>query len=159
METLQWRHNGRDCVSNHQSYDCLLNRLFRRRSEKTSKLRVTGLCVGNSPVAGEFSHKSTVRRKMFPFDDVIMRNVSRQEYPLMRCRLDIKVLDQCVISVNPWLCLISPVPDQKQTDASYPNPVKCNFLYLVFINMSEFTNFIKTNFIEISNLSMFTFLS
>ena len=27
---------------------------FRRRSKKTSKLRVTGLCVGNSPVAGEF---------------------------------------------------------------------------------------------------------
>ena len=28
---------------------CLLNRLFRRRSKKTSKLRVTGLCAGNSP--------------------------------------------------------------------------------------------------------------
>ena len=26
----------------------------RRRSNKTSKLRVTGLCAGNSPVAGEF---------------------------------------------------------------------------------------------------------
>ena len=31
-----------------------LNRLFRRRSKKASKLRVTGLCVGNSPVTGEF---------------------------------------------------------------------------------------------------------
>ena len=39
---------------------------------KTSKLRVTGLCVGNSPVAGEFPHKWPVTRKMFPFDDVIM---------------------------------------------------------------------------------------
>ena len=39
----------------HQPYDCLLNRLFRRRSQKTSKLRVTGLCAGNSPVTGEFS--------------------------------------------------------------------------------------------------------
>ena len=28
--------------------------LFRRRSKKTSKLCVTGLCVGNSPVTGEF---------------------------------------------------------------------------------------------------------
>ena len=53
--SLHWRHNGRDCVSNHQPYDCLLNRLFRRRSKKTSKLRVTGLCEGNSPVLGEFS--------------------------------------------------------------------------------------------------------
>ena len=52
--TLQWRH-GRDSVSNHQHHDCLLNRLFRHRSKKTSKLRVTGLCAGNSPDAGEFS--------------------------------------------------------------------------------------------------------
>ena len=29
-------------------------RLFRRRSNKTSKLRVTSLCAGNSPVTGEF---------------------------------------------------------------------------------------------------------
>ena len=33
---------------------CLLNRLFRRKSKKTSKLRVTGLCAGNSPGTGEF---------------------------------------------------------------------------------------------------------
>ena len=52
--SLQWRHNGRDSVSNHQSHDCLLDSLFRRRSKKTSKLRVTGLCAGNSPVTGEF---------------------------------------------------------------------------------------------------------
>ena len=52
--TLRWRHNGRNGVSNHQPHDCLLNSLFRRRSKKTSKLRVTGLCVGNSPWTGEF---------------------------------------------------------------------------------------------------------
>ena len=51
---LRWRHNGRDGVSNHQPRDCLLNRLFRRESKKTSKLRVTGLCAGNSPGTGEF---------------------------------------------------------------------------------------------------------
>ena len=50
--TLEWRHNVHDGVSNQQPHDCLLNRLFRRRS--TSKLRVTGLCVGNSPVTSEF---------------------------------------------------------------------------------------------------------
>ena len=53
--TLQWRHNGNDSVSNHQPHDCLLNCLFRRRWKKTSKLRVTGLCVVNSSVIGEFS--------------------------------------------------------------------------------------------------------
>ena len=52
---LRWRHNEHDIVSNHQPHDCLLNRLFRRRSKKTSKLRVTGLCAGNSPGTGEFS--------------------------------------------------------------------------------------------------------
>ena len=41
---LQWRHSGHDNVSNHQPHDCLLNRLFRRRSKKIPKLRVTGLC-------------------------------------------------------------------------------------------------------------------
>ena len=53
-DTLRWRHNGHDNVSNRQPHDCLLNRLFRCRSKKTSKLRVTGLCAGNSPGAGEF---------------------------------------------------------------------------------------------------------
>ena len=52
--SLHWRHNGRDSVSNHQPHDCLLNRLFRRRSKKTSQLRVTGLCVGNSLGTGGF---------------------------------------------------------------------------------------------------------
>ena len=51
---LQWRHNGRDGVSNHQPHVCLLKRLFRCRSNKRSKLRVTGLCAGNSPATGEF---------------------------------------------------------------------------------------------------------
>ena len=43
--TLHWRHNDQDGVSNHQPHGCLLNRLFGRRSKKTSKLRVTGLCA------------------------------------------------------------------------------------------------------------------
>ena len=64
---LRWRHIGRDGVSNHQPNDCLLNRLFRSRSKKTSKLRVTGLCAGNSQGSGEFSHKWPVTRKCFHF--------------------------------------------------------------------------------------------
>ena len=53
--TLRWRHNGQDGVSNHQPHHCLLNSLFGCRSKKTSKLRVPGLCAGNSPGTGEFS--------------------------------------------------------------------------------------------------------
>ena len=52
--SLRWRHDGLHSVSSHQPHGCLLNRSFGRRSKKTSKLRVTGLCVGNSPVTGEF---------------------------------------------------------------------------------------------------------
>ena len=72
LKKLHWRHNDHDGVSNHQPHGCLLNRLFRRRSKKTSKLRVTGLCVGNSPGPVNSPHKWPVTRKMFPFNDVIM---------------------------------------------------------------------------------------
>ena len=44
----------RAMVPNHQPQEFLLNRLFRCRSKKTSKPRVTGLCAGNSPATGEF---------------------------------------------------------------------------------------------------------
>ena len=66
---LQRRHNERDSASNYRRLDCLLNRLLRHRSKKTSKLRVTGLCEGNPPVAG--AHKRLVTQKMFLFDDVM----------------------------------------------------------------------------------------
>ena len=64
--TLQWRHNGRDGVPNDQPHNCLLNRLFRLRSKQTSKLRVTGLFAGNSPVTGEFlAQKASNAEKRF----------------------------------------------------------------------------------------------
>ena len=53
-DSLQWCHNEPDGVSNHQPHYCFLKRLFRHRSKKLSKLRVTGLCEGNSPATGEF---------------------------------------------------------------------------------------------------------
>ena len=51
---LHWRHNEHDGVSNHRRLYCLLNSVFRRRSQKTSKLCVTGPCEDNSQVIGEF---------------------------------------------------------------------------------------------------------
>ena len=66
--TLEQRHDERDGVSNYQRLHCLLNCLFRRKS----KLRVIGLCEGNTPVTGS-PHQGTVTQKMFPFDDVIMK--------------------------------------------------------------------------------------
>ena len=71
--TLQWRHNELDGVSNHRRLDCLLKRLFWRRSKKTSKLRVT--CP----------HKGPVTWKMFPFDDAIMVDGSPTSVGLCVC--------------------------------------------------------------------------
>ena len=70
--SLQWCHNKRDDVSNHQHHDWLFNRLLRRRSKKTLKLCVTGLCEGNSPVTVNSPHKGHVTQKIFPFDFFIM---------------------------------------------------------------------------------------
>ena len=72
FETLHWRHNDHGGVSNHQPQGCLINRLFRRRSKKISKFRITGLCAGNSPGPVNSPHKELVTRKIVPFDDVIM---------------------------------------------------------------------------------------
>ena len=40
--------------------------------KEKSKLRVAGICEGNSPVTGEFPAQSPVTRRMLPLDDVIM---------------------------------------------------------------------------------------
>ena len=55
-------------VSNHQPHD----RLFGRRSKKKFKLRVAGLCTGNSKGTGEFPTQMASNAENFPFDDVIM---------------------------------------------------------------------------------------
>ena len=52
----------------------------RRRSKKASRLRVTDLCAGYSPVTGEIPAQRPVTRKMFPFDDVIMALSLHAEY-------------------------------------------------------------------------------
>ena len=70
---LQWRHNDRDGVSNHQHHDCLLNRLFNEQIKEN--IKATRHC----PFVREFTGdrwilhtKGSVTLKMFPFDYVIM---------------------------------------------------------------------------------------
>ena len=72
LRSSLWCHNGHDGVSNHQPPDCLLSRLFRRKSKKISKLRVTGLCEGNSTVTGEFPAQRASNAENVSFDDVII---------------------------------------------------------------------------------------
>ena len=86
---LQWHHNERDSVSNYRRLDCSLNRLFRHRPRKTSRLCVTGLCEGNSPVTYEFPvHRSSY-----------VENVSiwRRHHGMVRC---IERAKQCFCNVG-----------------------------------------------------------
>ena len=52
--SLQWRHNECDGVWNHRHFDCLLDRLFRPRSKKISKLRVLHLAIFFSFIVFQF---------------------------------------------------------------------------------------------------------
>ena len=75
---LQWRHNERDVVSNHQRL--LLKRFFRRISKKTSKFYVTALCEEDHRWLVYTPHKGPVTRKIFPFDDVIMGKRTKEAH-------------------------------------------------------------------------------
>ena len=112
----------RDSVSNHQPHYCLLNRLFRRRSKKTSKLRVTGRCAGNSPGPVNSPYKWPVTRKRFPFDDVIMQVItyiwSEHLYRDWSCQ--------------PWRCWWHPrllLPDSIKTTLGFRWIMEISHLY------------------------------
>ena len=70
--TLQWRHNGRDSVSNHQPRECLLIRLIRQDQRKHQSSASLAFVRGIHRRPVNSPHKGPVMRKMFPFDDVIM---------------------------------------------------------------------------------------
>ena len=71
--TLLWRHNERDGVPNHRCLDCLLDlcsgAVQRNHLSSASLTFVMGIYRG--PV--DSPHKGPVTRKLFPFDDVIMK--------------------------------------------------------------------------------------
>ena len=80
---------------NHRRPDCLLSRLFRRGSKKTSKLRVIVLCEVDSP------HKGPVTRKMFPFDDVIIQSHLKNKVQLY-AMFQSALWHGCVIQLALW---------------------------------------------------------
>ena len=81
---LRWRHNEHDGVSNHQRFDCLLDRLFRPRSKKTSSSASLAFVRGIHRWPVNSPHKGPVTRKMFPFDDVMMANNKFGQHPESR---------------------------------------------------------------------------
>ena len=49
VATLQWRHNERDGVSDHQHHDCLVHRLFKAQIKENIK------APRHWPLCGEFT--------------------------------------------------------------------------------------------------------
>ena len=100
MHTYTFRHHDNDVIMGaiasqitRQPHDCLLN------SKKTSKLRVTGLCAGNSPGTGEFpaqmaSHAENV--------SIWWRHHDEKDRRL--CSYHIIVIGQLIISLSPGRC-------------------------------------------------------
>ena len=65
-------------LSQITSLTIVYSNVYSGADKKTSKLRVTGLCEGNSAVTGPFpSRRTSNSEKMLPIDDVIMFNVSQ----------------------------------------------------------------------------------
>ena len=93
-----WQQHYNDAMMSvmaPQITDFSLNRLFRRRSKRTSNLCITGLCEGKSTVTGDSLHKGPVTRKMFPFDDVIMKTNTIQSERILMIRY--KLIPKCTM--------------------------------------------------------------
>ena len=68
-------------VSDHRRLACLLNRLFRRRSKKTSKLRVI-LYKGNPPLTGLMRFMRVTKLLVLLSQDDVIINIFRVTGPL-----------------------------------------------------------------------------
>ena len=96
-KTLQRRYYGCDGVSNHQPLPLFAQAFILTQIKKTPKLRVTGLCAGNSPVNSP--HKRPVTRKMFQLDDVTM--VLSYTYPCYRGLRDYSFCFREIYAMSP----------------------------------------------------------
>ena len=86
-DSLPWRHNERDGVSNHQPLDYLLNRLFKAQiKEKNQSFASLAFVRGIHRWPVNSPHKGPVTRKMFPLDDVIMLLLSIWDIHVPDCK-------------------------------------------------------------------------
>ena len=105
IQTLQWLHNGRNGVSDHQPHDCLLNRFSgadqRKHQSSASLAFVQEIHRGpvNSP------HKGPVTRKMFPFDDVIMEVVNLKLFWLWQWQRNRNNQKIAIMNSKPSSCI------------------------------------------------------
>ena len=125
---LQWRHSERDGVSNHRRPDRLLRRLFRHRSN----LPVTGLWEGNLSVTDWFPSQRDSKRKMLPFDDVIMS--LNKVWLIIGTKLH--------TSTTPWNVLTALMIHLTQWDPKFESQNVCNE-FIQQIYSSEINNKMK----------------
>ena len=164
VDLLFWRHNGRDGVSNHQPHDCLLNRLFRRRSKKTSKLRVTGLCAGNSPETAHFPWSAPSlylnQWKLFvnslrpsldrrPFADDIFKCVFLNENEWVLPRISLKFVPK--VRINNIPALVQIMAWRRPGDKPLSEPMMVSLLTHICVTRPQWVNWTigKTHFMDI----------
>ena len=143
FRTLLWRHNGRECVSNHQPYDCLLNCLFRRRSKKTSKFHVTGLFAGNSPGTGDIpvlmaSYAENVSIWWRHHDQIPRDLVSNNLFHKWFMGSWLKPGENCLWSNFDWNCPVR--PQLCSSDAPLLtwinfNPRMDKYMYILYVHL------------------------
>ena len=71
--TLQWCHNEQGGGSNHRRFDCLLNRFSDTDQGKHKSSASLAFVRGIRRWPEDAPHKGPVSRKMFSFDDVILK--------------------------------------------------------------------------------------
>ena len=74
--TLQWRHNGRDSVSNHQPHDGFPTVYSGTNQGKHLSSASLAFARGIHRRPVNSPHKTPVTQKIFSFDDVIMNGTS-----------------------------------------------------------------------------------
>ena len=136
-KTLLWRQNGRDDVSNHQPHECLLNRLFRRRSNKTSKSALLALCEGNSPVTGEFPAQRASNAEHVSIwwrHHVVLKVMhNRVAIPLISLQLCCHDMEKiCIILMN-----MNPIDLYKSHNALVPYPTMHHFEIPLVISVTS----------------------
>ena len=138
---LQWRHNERDDISNHQPYDCLLYRSIRRRW-KISKLRVTDLFAGNSPVTGEFpAQKDSNAENVSIWWRHLGMNYSSQLLWSMDLRVELWSMILQMLEQHIWLFWFSHaiMYQQRHVKTKLPNFIKFDGLVLDCSHSSALT--------------------
>ena len=114
MPTLQWRHNERHGVSNHQFlivYSTVCLGADQRKHQSSSSLAfVRRIHRGsvNSP------NKGPVTRKIFPFDDVIMRSLKCAGHRNWTSKISDVICRECSLYQydNSWKNTKSGIPAQ-----------------------------------------------